>query len=93
MWDLKGVPPSIYREAELRNHQDTVARFSISSVQDEINTLKRVVPTAAAIAMATVNSPALATQMRKAEGPATHKNVSELRIDDQTGASRPGSRT
>ncbi len=90
IWELKGVPPSIYREAELRNHQDTVARFSMSSVQDEINTLKRVVPTAAAIAMATVNSPALATQMRKAEGPATHKNMSELMIDDQTGAARPG---
>ncbi|MEO9112723.1 MAG: acyl-CoA desaturase [Lacunisphaera sp.] len=76
IWDLKGVPPSIYREAKLRNHHDTVARFSMSSVQDELNTLKRVVPTAAAIALATVNSPVMAGRTKRIDGPPVHKEVS-----------------
>jgi len=74
IWGLKEVPQSVYREAEQRHHQDTVSRFSVSSVQHEINTLRRVVPTAAAIAIATVNSPA-AGQLQKKEGPAIHKDV------------------
>lgn len=73
IWDLKGVPASIYREAELRHHQDTVARFSVSSVQDEINTLRKVVPTAAALAIATVNSPAIASGPPPGEKPAIHQ--------------------
>ncbi|HVU17003.1 MAG TPA: acyl-CoA desaturase [Candidatus Didemnitutus sp.] len=77
IWGLKSVPASIYQEAEQNNHRDTIRRISISSVQEEINTLKRVVPTAAAIAIATVNSAELVTQ-KKAEGPAIHKDVSEL---------------
>jgi stearoyl-CoA desaturase (Delta-9 desaturase) len=76
IWGLKPVPKSIYDEAAQNAHRDTVHRFSVSSVQDEINTLKRVVPTAAAIAIATVNSPVAAE--KKAEGPAIHKDVSEL---------------
>ena len=74
---LKPVPASIYEEAEQINHRDSITRLSMSSVQEEINTLKRVVPTAAAIAIATVNSAELAGQ-RKAESPAVHKDVSEL---------------
>jgi stearoyl-CoA desaturase (delta-9 desaturase) len=93
IWDFKGVPPSIYREAELRNHRDTVARFSMSSVQDEINTLKRVVPTAAAIALATVNSPVMSGQMKKREEPVVHKDVSELVIPAPPAASAPDSPT
>jgi stearoyl-CoA desaturase (delta-9 desaturase) len=77
IWGLKAVPDSIYREAEQINHRDSIRRLSISSVQDEINALKRIVPTAAAIAIATVNSAEIAAQ-RKAEGPGVHKNVSEL---------------
>jgi stearoyl-CoA desaturase (delta-9 desaturase) len=92
IWNLKAVPESIYLEAEQRHHQDTLARFSMSSVQQEINTLRRVVPTAAAIAMATVNSPVVAAQLKKAEGPATHKNVGELMVETPSTASeqRPG---
>jgi len=75
IWGLKEVPQSVYREAEQRHHQDTVSRFSVSSVQHEINTLRRVVPTAAAIAIATVNSPTVADQLQKKEGPAIHKDV------------------
>ncbi len=89
IWGLKGVPDSIYHEAELRNHHDTVHRFSISSVQDEINTLRKVVPTAAAIAIATVNSPEVSAQLKKAEGPAIHRDVSELVPDGRAPASTP----
>ncbi len=78
IWGLKSVPKSIYDEAERNAHADTIRRVSISSVQEEINTLKRVVPTAAAIAIATVNSPEVAAQMQKKDGPAIHKDVSEL---------------
>ncbi len=90
IWGLKEVPPSIYLEAEQRHHQDTVSRFSVSSVQNEINTLRRVVPTAAAIAIATVNSPAVADQMLKKEGPAMHKDLTG-QTHPPAGASGPGS--
>ena len=78
IWGLKPVPKSIYEEAERNAHADTIRRMSLSSVQDEINTLRRVVPTAAAIAIATVNSPEVASQIQKKDGPAVHKDVSEL---------------
>ncbi len=78
IWGFKSVPESIYTEAERLNHRDTIRRLSISSVQDEINTLKRVVPTAAAIAIAAVNSPEVAAQLKKHDGPPVHKDVSEL---------------
>jgi stearoyl-CoA desaturase (delta-9 desaturase) len=77
IWGLKPVPQSIYDEAAQNAHHDTVRRFSTSSVQHEINTLRKVVPTAAAIAIATVNSPDVAAQMQKKDGPAIHKNVAE----------------
>jgi stearoyl-CoA desaturase (Delta-9 desaturase) len=77
IWGLKPVPQSIYDEAAQNAHHDTVARFSMSSVQGEINTLRKVVPTAAAIAIATVNSPDVAAQLKKADGPAIHKDVTE----------------
>ncbi len=93
IYDLKEVPASIYREAELRNHHDSVARFSVSSIQDEINTLKRVMPTAAAIAIATVNSPALAGQIKQIEDPPTLQRTSELLVPVQFPASLPRSDT
>ena len=77
IWGLKPVPKSIYEEAAQNAHQDTVRRFSVSHVQHEINTLRKVVPTAAAIAIATVNTPGVADQMKKKDGPAIHKDVAE----------------
>lgn len=88
IWNLKGVPDSIYHEAAQRHHQESVARFSMSSVQHEINTLRRVVPTAAALALATVNSAELVAQ-KKAEGPAIHKNIGGLVADAPFPASTP----
>ncbi|MFI5336495.1 MAG: acyl-CoA desaturase [Opitutales bacterium] len=78
IWGFKEVPEGVYREAEQNAHRDTIHRVSISSVQEEINTLRRVVPTAAAIALATVNSPEVAAQLKKTEGPPIHRDVTEL---------------
>jgi stearoyl-CoA desaturase (delta-9 desaturase) len=89
IWGLKPVPKSIYEEAEQNAHRDTIARFSLSSVQHEINTLRRVVPTAAAIAIATVNTPEAAAQFKKADGPAIHKDVSGPVVGEQSPASSP----
>lgn len=77
IWGLKPVPKSIYEEAAQNAHHDTVRRFSSSSVQHEINTLRKVVPAAAAIAIATVNTPTATEQLQKKDGPAMHKNVAE----------------
>jgi len=76
IWGLKAVPKSIYEEAAQNAHEDTVHRFSVSSVQHEINTLRKVVPTAAAIAIATVNTPGVADHLKK-DDPAIHKDVTE----------------
>jgi stearoyl-CoA desaturase (delta-9 desaturase) len=77
IWGLKPVPKSIYEEAARNAHHDTIVRLSVSSVQHEINTLKKVVPAAAAIAVATVNTPAVAAHLQKKDGPAIHKDVTE----------------
>jgi stearoyl-CoA desaturase (Delta-9 desaturase) len=90
IWGLKEVPKSIYEEAARNAHQDTVVRFSVSSVQHEINTLKKVVPAAAAIAVATVNSAGVAEQIQKKDGPAIHKDVTEQ--TQHPGASGPAPR-
>ncbi len=87
IWGLKPVPKSIYDEAAQNEHHESVRRFSVSSVQHEINTLRKVVPTAAAIAIATVNTPEAAAQLKKKEGPAIHKNVAE---QVEPGPSDPG---
>ena len=83
IWGLKAVPASIYEEAAQLAHRDTVSRFSVSSVQQEINTLRRVVPTAAAIAIATVNS-GQAVAPKKADSPALHKDVSGELVGENT---------
>jgi stearoyl-CoA desaturase (delta-9 desaturase) len=57
IWNLKEVPASVYREADECTHRFASTRFSLATVQDEFNSLKKVVPTAAVLAMATVNPP------------------------------------
>ena len=89
IWGLKPVPKSIYEEAAQNEHHESVRRFSVSSVQHEINTLRRVVPTAAAIAIATVNSPEVAAQMGKKDGPAMHKNIPEQQVEPNASDSGP----
>lgn len=78
IWGLKPVPASVYTEAAQRAHHDTVHRFSISTVQHEINHLRKVVPTAAALAVVvTADSPAGANPLQRTGGPGWHKDVTE----------------
>jgi len=83
IWDLKGVPASIYQEAELRQHHDTVARFSMASVHDEVKHFGRIVPTAAAIALASTNSTQVAGDPAPGDSPAMRQSPAS--------ADRPGS--
>ena len=79
IWDLKPVPQSILDEAARADHDASIAaaqRAAAAHGDYSYATLKRVVPTAAAMAVAT----AAATQVtvpKKAEGPAIHRNVTE----------------
>ena len=69
------MPQSIYDEAAQAAHHDTIHRFRVSSVQHEITHLRKVVPTAAAIAMATVNSSGVAEQLHQKDDPLIHNNL------------------
>ena len=75
IWGLKPVPASVYAEADQLAHRDSISRFTVSSVQQEINSLRRAMPTVAAIAIATVNSGQVVAEKR-VEDPGIHKTVS-----------------
>jgi stearoyl-CoA desaturase (Delta-9 desaturase) len=75
---LKPVPQSILDEAARADHAHTIAAVRASVHHDySYATLKKVVPTAAAMAVATATA-AQATMPKKADGPAIHKDVTEL---------------
>ena len=75
---LTPVPTSILEEAARADHATSVAaaRRAIL-VHPEYSALRRVVPAAAAIAVATVNA-AQATMPKRPDDPAIHKDVTEL---------------
>jgi stearoyl-CoA desaturase (Delta-9 desaturase) len=78
IWGLKSVPASVLAEGEERDHRDSIeAAHRAAQVHPEHSSLKRIVPAAAAIAVATMNAahPVLA---RGAEAPVAHKDVKEL---------------
>jgi stearoyl-CoA desaturase (delta-9 desaturase) len=76
--DLKGVPKSVLEEAARADHAASVAAAKRAvHVHPEYSTLRRVVPAAAAIAVATVNA-AHATMPKRPDDPAIHKDVTEL---------------
>jgi stearoyl-CoA desaturase (delta-9 desaturase) len=78
IWGLKPVPESVLEEGMRAEHAASVAAAEKAArVHPEYSTLKRVMPAAAAIAIATVNA-ADADAPKKAEGPAIHKDVTEL---------------
>ncbi len=78
IWGLKPVPKSILEEAEREAHLATIAASQRAQhVHPEYSSLKKVVPAAAAIAVATAGA-SQALMARKAEGPAVHKDVTEL---------------
>jgi stearoyl-CoA desaturase (delta-9 desaturase) len=72
------VPQSILDEGARAEHAASVAAAQKAAlVHPEYSSLKRVVPTAAALAVATVQA-AHATMPRRAEGAAIHQDVTEL---------------
>jgi stearoyl-CoA desaturase (delta-9 desaturase) len=74
IWGLKAVPASVLAEGAHADHHDSVAAASRSvALQSEYTSLKRIVPAAAAIAVATVN--AAHTGPRRADGTAIHSDV------------------
>jgi stearoyl-CoA desaturase (delta-9 desaturase) len=78
IWGLKAVPEAVLEEGLRAEHRASVAAAQkAASVHPEYSSLKHVVPAAAAIAIATVNA-ANANAPQKAEGPAIHKDVTEL---------------
>jgi stearoyl-CoA desaturase (Delta-9 desaturase) len=81
IWGLKPVPESIIEEARRADHLATIAAAQRAAhVHPEFSSLKKVVPAAAAIAVATATASQV-TLPKTAEGAAIHKDVSELAHD------------
>jgi stearoyl-CoA desaturase (Delta-9 desaturase) len=78
IWGLKPVPKSIMEEAARADHQASIAAAQHAAhAHPEYSAFKKVVPAAAAIAVATATASQL-SMPKKAEGPAIHQRVSEL---------------
>lgn len=78
IWGLKPVPHSVLAEGAHADHHASVAAAEKAAlVHPEYSTLRRVLPTAAAIAVATATA-GPANLPRKQSGPAIHKDVTEL---------------
>jgi stearoyl-CoA desaturase (delta-9 desaturase) len=88
IWDLKPVPKSILEEAARRDHQATIeAVRHAAHVHPEFSSLKKVVPAAAAFAVATAAA-SQATMPKKVANPTVQKDVAGLSQDD--GKPAPG---
>ncbi len=78
IWGLKPVPQSIMEEAARADHVASIAAAQrAAQLHPEYSSLKKVVPAAAAIAVATAAA-AQATLPKKAEDPAIHRDMTEL---------------
>lgn len=78
IWGLKAVPVSVLEEGHRAEHAASVAAAQrAASVHPEYSALKKVMPAAAAIAIATVQSADMNVQ-KKVERPAVHKDMTEL---------------
>jgi stearoyl-CoA desaturase (delta-9 desaturase) len=81
IWGLKAVPASVLAEGAHADHHESVAAARLAqTVHPEYSSLKRIVPAAAAIAVATASAthPLL---NRKSDGQAIHKDVTSLNQD------------
>jgi stearoyl-CoA desaturase (delta-9 desaturase) len=75
IWNLKVVPKSVLAEGEIADHHASVAAaHRAASVHPEYASLRRVVPAAAAIAVATVNA---AHGMKPLPPASAHSQVTE----------------
>jgi stearoyl-CoA desaturase (Delta-9 desaturase) len=89
IWGLKPVPKSIMEEAARADHAASVAAAQKAAhLHPEYSSLKKVVPAAAAIAVATAAS-SQAIVAKKAEGPAIHKDVTEQLGETQSKPTPP----
>ncbi len=77
IWGFKAVPEAVLEEGRQAEHHESVKAAQTSSSHD-FATLRKVVPAAAAIAIATVQA-SDATGQTKAEGPTIHRDASELK--------------
>jgi stearoyl-CoA desaturase (delta-9 desaturase) len=78
IWGLKSVPASVLAEGAHADHHESVAAAALAQhVHPEYSSLKRIVPAAAAIAVATVNaaSPILP---RRVDTQEIHRDASSL---------------
>lgn len=76
IWGLKPVPKSVLEEAEREEHLASIAAAQrAAALHPDYSSLKKVVPAAAAIAVATATSQ-VATP-KAAERPAIHKDLTE----------------
>ncbi len=92
IWKLKPVPQSILDEGARAEHLKTVAAAERTEHVHVVSSLKKVVPTAAALAVGAVQA-AQAEAPKKAESPGIHKDVTELahELDRDPADVRPGS--
>ncbi|GAB5561596.1 MAG: hypothetical protein SynsKO_32430 [Synoicihabitans sp.] len=83
IWGFKDVPQTVLEEGMRADHLDSVAAAEKAEPAHARSSLKKVVPTAAALAVGAVNA-AHATEAEKSESPSQHKDVSELKIETTT---------
>jgi len=91
IWGLKPVPQSILEEGMRAEHAASVAAAQKAAVIHEHSPFKKVVPAAAALAMATVNTSS-AVAPKKADGPAVHQDVTEQTAPSPSKARQPNPR-
>jgi stearoyl-CoA desaturase (Delta-9 desaturase) len=78
IWGLKSVPDSVLEEGEQSDHKESVAAAARAlHARAEHSSLKRIVPAAAAIAVATVNA-ANPVLPRRADGHAIQRDAASL---------------
>ncbi len=76
IWGLKPVPKSVMEEAARADHAASIAAAQLAAhTHPDVSSLKKVVPAAAAIAVATATASQI-TVPKKAEDPAMHRDVS-----------------
>ena len=80
IWGLKKVPQSVLDEGMRAEHPDSVAAAAKSEPTHVHSSLKKVMPTAAALAVGAVNA-AHMTSAEDTESPATHQDISGLKVD------------
>ena len=76
-WGLKTVPASVLEEGEQSDHRGSVAAALAHRPLAEHSSLKRIVPAAAAIAVATVNA-ANPVLPRRADGHGIHRDAASM---------------